>query len=142
MSDGDVRRPRPLHSSKSFTRLEPTTQSPLGRSRASTIQGTISELPHADHITLSPGSEEKAAQRDIFVSKDEDDSDAETVEDNAGSASKQLEAFEELPIEIRSLTERYVLWRASVASLWDQHPNISTDFSSLCLPKCIPLRCL
>ncbi|KAJ9649492.1 hypothetical protein H2199_000267 [Coniosporium tulheliwenetii] len=108
VSDGDARRPRPLHSSKSFTRLEPTAQSPLGRSRASTFQGAISELPHADHITLSPGSEEKAAQRDIFVSKDEDDSEDEIFEDNAGSASKQLEAFEELPIEIRSLTERFL----------------------------------
>ncbi len=109
VSDGDTRRPRPLHASKSFTRLEPTAQSPLGRSRASTVEGAIPETPHSAHVTLSPGSEEKAARRDIFVSRDEDDSGDETVEDSVGSARRQLETFEELPVEIRSLTERYTL---------------------------------
>lgn len=66
-------RPRDLHPSRSFTRLDAAPKSPQARSRASTLQGPA--VPRVPDEQADP-----------------------TVTD----------AFEELPIEIRSLTERFL----------------------------------
>lgn len=75
-------RPHNLHTSRSFTRLESTPKSSLARSRANTLQAAnASTLP--DPLKASAVPEE----------------------DESGHG---LDAFEELPIEIRSLTERFL----------------------------------
>ncbi|KAH3916577.1 hypothetical protein HBI56_047590 [Parastagonospora nodorum] len=93
-------RPNNLHPSRSFTRLDPAPKSPLSRSRASTLQG-----PHVPDM-LDPlkanmvVEEDETADGDVFVKKDEDG--------EAESHEAAPDTFEELPIEIRSLTERFL----------------------------------
>jgi hypothetical protein len=85
-------RPRPLHVSRSFTRLEPNPASlppSPNRARASTIQ-TIPEAK--DIASFSPN--------DVFETLDED-----KPEEPALNAPP---TFDQLPIEIRSLSERFL----------------------------------
>ncbi|KAF2473032.1 uncharacterized protein BDR25DRAFT_302064 [Lindgomyces ingoldianus] len=94
--------PKNLHTSKSFTRLEsPQSHTPLSRSRASTLQGPpVPDILDPLQVTLSPDSEDPK-DGDIFASRDDQDPEdppVRTVPDT----------FEELPIEIRSLTERFL----------------------------------
>ena len=91
-------RPKNLHPSRSFTRLDSAPKSPLSRSRASTLQG-----PHVPD-RLDPlkaamvPEEDENADGDVFV-KEENEMDG-------SEEPKAPDTFEELPIEIRSLTER------------------------------------
>lgn len=95
-------RPKNLHPSRSFTRLEPAPKSPLSRSRASTLQGTHSaDMLDPLKATVVP-EEDEYIQGDVFAKKVEDD-------EEDGQEPKTPDTFEELPIEIRSLTERYSL---------------------------------
>ncbi|KAI9824329.1 MAG: hypothetical protein M1819_000889 [Sarea resinae] len=107
----DQRRPRPLHISKSFSRLEPSSPSPLSRNRASTLQpGTIPEVMLPDKLPSSPENEQRAEHDDIFVKKDVDGEDGH-AEDEPGSAGYHLrlsDRFEDLPIELMSLTDRFI----------------------------------
>jgi hypothetical protein len=94
-------RPKPLQNTKSFSRLESPPRTPPGRTRASTIQGTIPEVSAA----LPPVT--GAAAGSIFSTVD--DGDPLTTSPQSEMASPVMnkpETFEELPIEIRSLTER------------------------------------
>jgi hypothetical protein len=97
-------RPSNLHPSRSFTRLESAPKSQLSRSRASTLQG-----PHVPTM-LDPLKsnavleEDEAVDADVFVKKDHDDDDDD---DQVPAHEAAPDSFEELPIEIRSLTERY-----------------------------------
>lgn len=96
-------RPRNLHTSKSFTRLESThtTKDPLARSRATTIQGpAVPDILDPLKERIIPEDDEGHVDGDVFARKgstDEDDSQPKDAPDT----------FEELPIEIRSVTERY-----------------------------------
>lgn len=47
--------------------------------------------------------EDETVEGDVFVKKEED-------EEQAGQEQQAPDVFEELPIEIRSLTERYVAY--------------------------------
>lgn len=91
-------RPKNLHPARSFTRLDSAPKSPLSRSRASTLQG-----PHVPDM-LDPLKanmvleEDETVDGDVFVKQDEDE--------EAPSSEATPDTFEELPIEIRSLTER------------------------------------
>jgi hypothetical protein len=101
-----------LHSSKSFSRLEPTPRnSPLNRSRASTIDSltypTHRPEPYRSNTEVT---EEETA--DIFARKEDDDDDDKSTTSVAKSTgdveatSAGLETFEQLPIELQSLTHR------------------------------------
>lgn len=95
-------RPQNVHTSKSFTRLEPQrTASPASRSRASTLQGPSIDPLNPLKISLSSQDDHGHADGDVFETK-EDNND----EDDAHSEYSVPDRFEELPIEIRSLTER------------------------------------
>jgi hypothetical protein len=90
---------RDLHPSRSFTRLESKSKSPLSRSRTSTLQGPhVSDKLDPLKAAMVP-EEDENVDGDVFAKKDEDDG-----EDS--KEPKAPDAFEELPIEIRSLTER------------------------------------
>ncbi|KAF2501820.1 hypothetical protein BU16DRAFT_569715 [Lophium mytilinum] len=97
-----------LHTSKSFSRLEPS-KSPLSRSRASTLQGPpVPDILFPQDVVMSPSVEDGEEKKDIFASKDGDESvDGELDEQDAPDI-KLPDTFEELPIEIRSLTERFL----------------------------------
>ncbi|KAG9651810.1 hypothetical protein KCU95_g7786, partial [Aureobasidium melanogenum] len=85
-------RPRPLHISRSFTRLDPNPESlpaSPSRARASTIQ-TIPEAK--DMTSFSHG--------DVFESVEEDKAEEPAI--------NVPPTFDQLPIEIRSLSERFL----------------------------------
>jgi hypothetical protein len=103
----DARRPKALHTSKSFSRLEPASQSPLSRSRASTIQGpSIPEIHYPQNASLSLESDEQEQKGDIFTTEDDEESVDGALDEADAPSIKLPDTFEELPIEIRSLTER------------------------------------
>lgn len=96
-------RPRGLHPSRSFTRLESSPKNPLARGRASTLQN-----PPATDITdplkskiVTEEEEEEHVGVDVFVNKEEGEEPEESTKE-----PDVPDTFEELPIEIRSLTER------------------------------------
>jgi hypothetical protein len=100
-------RPRPLQNTKSFSRLESPTRTPQQpRSRASTLQGTIPEVEYAQNAALPPVQGDGTT--DIFSSMVEDGGPLVSSPqlESPSPVVKQPETFEELPIEIRSLTER------------------------------------
>lgn len=95
-------RPKSLHPSRSFTRLDSAPKSPLSRSRASTIQGPpVPDMldPLKNTAVLE---EDESADTDVFAAKEDED-------ESAAPEPSPPDAFEELPIEIRSLTERYII---------------------------------
>jgi hypothetical protein len=92
-------RPKNLHPSRSFTRLDSTPKSPMSRNRASTLQGPPHVTDMLDPLKTNMVLEEdEAPDSDVFVKKDEDE--------EASAHEAAVDTFEELPIEIRSLTER------------------------------------
>ncbi|KAF2866006.1 hypothetical protein BDV95DRAFT_585616 [Massariosphaeria phaeospora] len=98
-------RPKNLHTSKSFTRLETVpAQSPLARSRASTLQAPpVPDILDPLKVRIAPESEEELGDGDVFATR-------ESGEDEEAKAPESgvPDTFEELPIEIRSLTERFL----------------------------------
>ncbi len=107
--DHGSRRSRTLHVSKSFSRLEPSTSSPLIDRRANVSQSeAISEILVPEKITLSPESEQARLRGDIFEKSNSDD-EAKPGKDQAvisGSSVDLSEGFNDLPIELISLTDR------------------------------------
>lgn len=102
----DSHRPRPLHTSRSFSRIEPSSPKQSTRiQRASTIQnGVISEDAMADKGKASSTGESMCRQQDAF-DRDSDEEDIE--EDTDAEDNGKLPAdFDELPIELVSLTDR------------------------------------
>ncbi|CAO2658229.1 Nn.00g059520.m01.CDS01 [Neocucurbitaria sp. VM-36] len=94
-------RPKNLHPSRSFTRLDSTPKSPLSRSRASTLQGPpVPDMLDPLKANMVP-EEDESVDADVFVKKDEHDHETE-------EEARVPDTFEELPIEIRSLTERFL----------------------------------
>jgi hypothetical protein len=70
----------------------------MSRSRASTLQGPhVSDMldPLKTNMVLE---EDETPDGDVFVKKDDDE--------DASAHEATVDTFEELPIEIRSLTER------------------------------------
>jgi hypothetical protein len=58
-------------------------------------------------VVLSPQAEDSEEKKDIFASRDDDSSVDGELDEQDAPAIKLPDAFEELPIEIRSLTERW-----------------------------------
>ena len=89
-------RPSPL-SSKSFARYEPPAHSPPShRSRASTVQSPVT--------VKSPRQE--AINEDVFDKRNAEDEDA--VSPSLSKSTSLPDKFDELPIEIASLVDRFV----------------------------------
>ncbi|KAF2097268.1 hypothetical protein NA57DRAFT_41928 [Rhizodiscina lignyota] len=81
-----------------------TQKSKKSRSRASTIQGTpVPDILLQTDYETSPEKERRSGE-DIFVQNDEVDALGGTEEPDA----EMPQSFEDLPIEIRSLTERFL----------------------------------
>ncbi|KAK5129866.1 hypothetical protein LTR08_002743 [Meristemomyces frigidus] len=93
-----------LHLSKSFSRMPDSPSATSPRKRASTVQDAgISAIPEATHIGPSPDK-----KTDVFEQDEDDDTAGQ-----AGTATPHPElrlptTFDELPIEIKSLTERFL----------------------------------
>ncbi|KAF2712604.1 hypothetical protein K504DRAFT_401640 [Pleomassaria siparia CBS 279.74] len=97
--------PKNLQTSKSFTRLEATSKGSPSRSRASTLQGSSVPVPDALDplkLRLAPESEEEDGHADSDVFATQEDAEGGVPEPGLP------DTFEELPIEIRSMTERFL----------------------------------
>ena len=114
VSSGSLKsRPSAVQTAKSFTRFEPAKTSPgLGRNRASTIQSGASPS-RTELLISSPTSPDRppdARPEDIFEKPNiEEDAALSPVLEVALPRSQSLpERFDELPIELMSLTDRQV----------------------------------
>jgi len=70
--------------------------------------GTVSEALFPRHITASPEPSEDTGDGDVFESKEEGEPMEGSTKGTDTPVLKTPGTFEELPIEIRSLTERCV----------------------------------
>ncbi|KAI9041010.1 VPS9 domain-containing protein [Aspergillus affinis] len=102
-----------LHSARSFPRMDNADVSPLARSRAKTVQSVaITESVAADALPLSMNEEDQDSGPDVFekatspeAAKGEDGQH----EEEGSVLSRSLQGQpEELPIELASLTDRFV----------------------------------
>ncbi|KAL1589081.1 hypothetical protein WHR41_02128 [Cladosporium halotolerans] len=102
-------RPRALHTSRSFTRMESPSSTPSSpRKRANTTQVSgIASIPEARSIDASPELFGKDSKADVFENRhDEEDEGSET--EVATPELNLPSTLDELPIEIRSMTERFL----------------------------------
>ena len=106
-----MERPKSLSSSKSFSRFEPRQQQPRSRNRASTLQnGTISESSSPEKHKFSHGhNDDIPSQGDVFEKRNSTESPREprTTSLRSRATIEGLpDDFDELPIELMSLTDR------------------------------------
>ena len=110
VSTGSLKsRPSAVQTAKSFTRFEPSKTSPgLGRNRASTIPSPRTELIISSPI--SPDKPPNSRPEDIFEKPtiEEDGALSPVLEPTLSRAHSLPEKFDELPIELISLTDRQV----------------------------------
>jgi hypothetical protein len=101
----DASRPRPLQLSKSFSKLEPSSPDRLSRpSRANTIQnGAIPAVPMTDKT--NEGENKRPGAQPNISEKNEDEGGHEATTEGSGKLSAD---FDELPIELVSLADRFV----------------------------------
>lgn len=102
-------RPGTLHASRSFTRMENATP-PSQRKRASTLQDSgIPSIPEARKIDETAVAADGKPVADVFENTEEDDAhDGGGGTATPGPETPLLGTFDELPIEIRSLAERFL----------------------------------
>ncbi|GAB7362000.1 hypothetical protein MBLNU230_g2036t1 [Neophaeotheca triangularis] len=101
-------RPKTLHTSLSFSKMQDPPQSP-SRHRASTTSG-ITPVPAAKYTPSSLEIAGEQSKGDVFETHEEDEGDEATEDaDSTNSPAIKLPStIDELPIEIRSLTERFL----------------------------------
>lgn len=110
MAENKMGQPQGLHSSQSFSRLQPSGLHALGRSRASTLQhGFSSGKTSSEAVIISQNSAKSVRPGDIFEQNTSGLSLAKSQKEPAGSSILEdvPEGFDELPIELVSLTDRY-----------------------------------
>ncbi|MCJ1321894.1 hypothetical protein MMC15_007239 [Xylographa vitiligo] len=100
-------RPFNLQSSKSFTRYEPSKPEPRSRNRASSLRnGVVANIPDNDK---SAAVLEQPQGGDVFEKRNSEENRRETKAIVASTSAEGLpEGFDELPIELISLTDRFI----------------------------------
>ncbi|GIZ37442.1 hypothetical protein CKM354_000088800 [Cercospora kikuchii] len=108
-------RPRAVHMSRSFTRMADrmaerqaeSAESP-SRKRASTLrEAGIPSIPAARHIATSPELNGQKSSADVFESQEEEHHE-ETKEGASTPGLKVPSTMDELPVEIRTLCDRFL----------------------------------
>ncbi|MCJ1281290.1 hypothetical protein MMC26_000608 [Xylographa opegraphella] len=117
-----AQRPFSLQSSKSFTRYEPSKSEPRSRNRASSLRNGV-----AANI---PGNEKGAPVidqqqgGDVFEKRNSEEDRRETKAIVASTSVEGLpEGFDELPIELISLTDRFIA-SLTAAKVYSTPPSI------------------
>ena len=101
-------RPKASHTSRSFSRMDDPPNSPLTRSRTNTLQESgIPNTTEVKHISPSPEPIGRTPATDIFEHGEEDEP-ALTNSQMAWPGTRPPTGLEELPVEIKSLTERFL----------------------------------
>lgn len=111
-------RPRPLHTTRSFSRYEPPTQTtPTVRSRSSTIQnGILSPV-------VEPASPEQTAASRLPDAFEKLTPAADGQDEEPKEADHQLpEGFDDLPVEIASMTDRFA--ESLTAKVYNTPPSV------------------
>ncbi|KAI9755638.1 MAG: hypothetical protein M4579_004211 [Chaenotheca gracillima] len=100
------------------------SSSPLSRSRATTLEGTlIPESQSPEALEAFPDGAGPAAFPDTFVKKESETADEESATAEWMNRPHDLpEGFDELPIELISLTDRFV--ESLSAKVWPHPPSI------------------
>ncbi|KAL0265382.1 hypothetical protein SLS55_001348 [Diplodia seriata] len=96
-------RPRVIHASKSFSRFDSAPQGPRHRSRASTVGATIPEILHP--TAFAHPDSDQSETGDVFATRSED---GDAHDDDRDGDVALPQSFDDLPIEIRSLAERFL----------------------------------
>lgn len=93
--------------SKSFSRLSspPRTPTEASRTRAATVQGSVPEIQLNQNGVQGNENDPLAEKSDIF-STAEDDEPIVASPELTSPTFKAPETYEELPVEIQSLTDR------------------------------------
>lgn len=104
MSAGGRDRPV-LQSIKSFTRFEPMETSKASRLRASTIQVGAAKGQSGTSYAVSPGRASQLSPEDVFEKKTQI-SPMPDLEQSLNRAQSLPTRFDELPVELASLTDR------------------------------------
>ncbi|KAF2144935.1 uncharacterized protein K452DRAFT_324751 [Aplosporella prunicola CBS 121167] len=101
MQDSSEDRPKQQSASPApFSRFD----RPRHRSRASTVGATIPEILYPNALNASPESNASGEKKDIFAAK----RDGADDDEEADPSVRLPHTFEDLPIEIRSLAERFL----------------------------------
>ena len=101
-----VNKDRPVPQSiKSFTRFEPPEPTKSSRLRASTIQIGIAQGRDGTSYPVSPGQTSQLSPEDIFDHKVQI-SPMPNLEQSISRAQSLPARFDELPVELASLTDR------------------------------------
>jgi hypothetical protein len=106
-ASGDIR-PK-VTNSKSFSRLQSPPRNPTDttiRTRAATTQGSIPTIHLNQNGHQTNLSSPLAEKNDIFSTAEDGEPIVASPTEETSPPLKAPETFEELPIEIRSLTER------------------------------------
>lgn len=104
------RRPHTLEVGNSFSRLEPAVTSPVSRNSASTVQGgTLSRGLAPESMDMDSNQYSASFQEGIVGEKGSDGWFEASKADTAGEDPPKdvPDGFDELPIELISLTDRY-----------------------------------
>ena len=122
MASSTVKRPIYPQSSQSFTRLDSPPQN--SKSRASTLQTESTALGITSALTSSPLDDEgKALQDDPFEKESLANGKEPTPNDEEiASINERADDFDELPIELISLVDRFV--ESLSAKLYDTHHTV------------------
>lgn len=114
-SPNGSRQSQASHNSKSFSRIEPKTSSPL-RSRASTLSYAVPHKPANADSTDMMAEVNTKLEEDIF---DKTEVETHNITNNAQTLSPVdvPEGFDDLPIELVSLIDRYIYFRFLIRQL-------------------------
>lgn len=106
----DVSQRPKVQNSKSFSRLSspPRTPTETSRARAATVQGSVPEIQLNQNGVQANADDPLAEKSDIFSTAGDDEPIVASPTEVTSPTLKAPETFEELPIEIRSLTDRYI----------------------------------
>ena len=121
----EANRPRPLHTSRSFSRIEPSSPKTVTRTaRASTLQdgkkaadqgGEKSQLDILkESISSNPNAYDNDSEEEEERDNDDEEEEEDTSAENNADEKKSTKGFDELPIELISLTDRHVYSTSSV----------------------------
>lgn len=109
--DQNLEKP-PLHTARSFPRMESSDASPFARTRSRTVQ-SLTESVDSDALPLplSGDDEDQNAGADLFERRDSSESgagdDGQQGDEGSVLSRNIQDQPEELPIELMSLTDRY-----------------------------------
>ncbi|MDI1485973.1 MAG: hypothetical protein OHK93_004162 [Ramalina farinacea] len=116
------KRPAGLQASQSFTRLEPTSTSPLSRSRASTIPNRSLGSPNKVNDAFAK-EKPTVHQDDIFEKSSLISGEEGSLKDVEEVDSTDVpEGFDELPVELLSLIDRFI--ESLGAKIYNTPPSI------------------